>query len=169
MVIVGVDPGSLCTGYGVIAAENARIRWLDAGVIKAPRSKELSVRLLKLHDGLLGVVQRWSPDAIAMEECFMGRYARAALVLGHARGALMIAALTERVPLFEYAPRLVKMASTGAGSASKEQVQAMVPHLIEGAPQGLLPDEADALAVAVCHVHRMVPVTHIAAVGEVLR
>lgn len=169
MVIVGLDPGSLCTGYAVIATEGLRIRRLDGGTLKPPRGEKLSVRLWMLHEGLRDLLRRVNPDALAIEECFMGRHARAALVLGHARGALMVAAMSADVPLFEYAPRLVKMAATGVGGASKEQIQAMMPHLVEGVPERLSPDEADALAVAVCHAHRALPASGDSSLREVFR
>jgi crossover junction endodeoxyribonuclease RuvC len=104
-----------------------------------------------------------------MEECFVGRYARAALVLGHARGALMVAVLSERLPLFEYAPREIKMAVTGSGGAHKKQIQAMVPRLVAGLPRRVSADEADALAVAVCHAHRNHAAFRVAEAGEVRR
>ncbi len=154
MIIVGLDPGSLRTGYAVVAAAGSRLTWLDGGTWRPRASDALGRRLQMLHGALAELLARAQPDAVAMEECFMGRHARAALVLGHARGALMVAALERGVGLFEYAPRLVKLAVTGAGGASKEQVQAMVVRLVGSAPSGLGPDAADALAVAICHAHR---------------
>jgi len=155
MVILGLDPGSVRTGYGVIAVEGARLRWLGSGVLRPPRGEHLTVRLLALYEGLREVLREVRPQVAALEESFMGRHARAALVLGHARGALIVAVLAEQVPIFEYAPRLVKLAATGIGSASKEQVRTMVGHLVVGTPEKLSLDESDALAVAVCHAHRM--------------
>ncbi len=158
MIIVGIDPGSRITGFGVIKSGGSSLKWLEGGVIKPARDADLPDRLLYLHDQLRLVLERTSPDAVAMEECFMGRFAKAALVLGHARGALIVAALALQVPVFEYAPRLVKMAVTGAGGASKGQIQRMIPRLIQGAPESLSADEADAAAVAVCHNNRVIPV-----------
>ena len=154
MIIVGIDPGSVCTGYSVVQASGSRLVWLDGGVIKPPRQAGLPERLLILHSQLGQILADRTVDGLAMEECFMGRYARAALVLGHARGALMVAALGAGVPVYEYAPRSVKMAVTGVGGASKEQIQRMIPRLVMGAPEELSPDEADAVAVAVCHINR---------------
>ncbi len=154
MIILGIDPGSLCTGYGVVRVAGSRISYVEGGVLRPSRGLDLSARLTKLHDGLAEIIRRTQPDAAALEECFMGRYARAALVLGHARGALIVAAATARVPVHEYAPRLVKLAATGTGGASKEQIMAMIPRIVAGAPAKPGSDEADALAVAVCHAHR---------------
>ena len=153
MVIVGLDPGSLRTGYAVIATQGSRLQWLEGGTWRAPRGETLSRRLLVLHRALDDLLARARPDALAMEECFMGRHARAALVLGHARGALMTAALARGVCLFEYAPRLIKLAATGTGGASKVQVQAMVRRLVAGTPGELAEDAADALAVAIADAH----------------
>jgi crossover junction endodeoxyribonuclease RuvC len=168
MTIVGLDPGSLRTGYAVVAAGGSRLTWLDGGTWRPRAGEALGPRLQMLHGALDELLARVRPDAVAMEECFMGRYARAALVLGHARGALMVATLARGVTLFEYAPRLVKLAVTGTGGASKEQVQAMVMRLVGGTPAGLGADAADALAVAICHAHRAHLARCRAAVGESL-
>ncbi len=155
MLILGLDPGSRCTGYGLIVAQGQRLRWVEGGVWKLRGDNPLHVRLRILHGHLEGLLERVGPEAVAMEECFMGRHARAALVLGHARGALMVAAMASGASFHEYAPRLVKQAVTGAGGASKHQVQMMVRHLVAGTPATLSEDGADALAVAVCHAHRI--------------
>lgn len=154
MIILGIDPGSQITGYGFIRATGASLSWLGSGVLRPLRGAPLPSRLRELHDGLAALLDERRPDVVALEECFMGRHARAALVLGHARGALMVAALARDIPLAEYAPRLVKQAVTGVGSAGKHQIQAMVPRLLAAAPAEVGPDEADALAVAICHAHR---------------
>lgn len=155
MRIIGIDPGAQSTGFGLIEAQYNTLRFLRAGELKPPRSQPLPQRLKFLHDGLADLLGQEMPAVLAMEECFFGRHARAALVLGHARGALMVAALARAIPVYEYAPRLVKLAVTGVGSARKEQVQIMVPRLLKGAPEGLGTDASDALAVAICHAHRM--------------
>ncbi|MBM3316247.1 MAG: crossover junction endodeoxyribonuclease RuvC [Candidatus Eisenbacteria bacterium] len=157
MRILGLDPGSLTTGYGLIAAEPGRLCWRASGLIRPPRGEALAARLQALHQGLTAVLQAQRPDVVALEDSFVGRHARTALVLGHARGALIVAALAAGVPVVEYAPRLVKLAVTGAGGARKEQVLHMVGRLLEGAPEGLSHDETDALAVAICHAHRSQP------------
>ncbi len=154
MRILGIDPGSQCTGYGLIEDVRGTLLFLDAGEFRPRRSLPLPDRLKYLHDELASILDRHGPDVAAMEECFFGRHARAALVLGHARGCLMMGMLSRDIPIYEYAPRLVKLSVTGAGGAHKEQIQAMVPRLIQSTPPGLGPDASDALAVAVCHAHR---------------
>jgi crossover junction endodeoxyribonuclease RuvC len=157
MLILGLDPGSLCTGYGLIAVEPGRARYLRSGCLRPRRGRDLPQRLLFLHAALRALLDEVRPDAAAVEQAFVGEHARPALVLGHARGALIVGILAAGVPLFEYAPRLVKLAVTGAGGASKPRVQTMVSLLLEGAPRELAADEADALAVALCHAHRAQP------------
>lgn len=165
MIIVGLDPGSQITGYAIVAVEGSRVRWIEGGTLRPPRGAPLPERLAVLHEGLREILARVTADAVVLEECFMGRFARAALVLGHARGALIVAASSAGLPIFEYAPRLIKMAATGVGSASKAQVQAMASHLVEGAPSNLTSDEADALAAAICHLHRVNSHVVVASVG----
>ncbi len=155
MLILGLDPGLVCTGFGLISLEAGMIRWRRTGTLRPSREQALPQRLLFLHQGLRQLLREHTPDAVAMEEGFIGRHPRAAMLLGHARSALMVAVLAEGIPLCEYAPRLVKLAVSGVGSASKQQVQAMVRHLAAGTPLGLTLDESDALAVAVCHAHRV--------------
>jgi crossover junction endodeoxyribonuclease RuvC len=154
MLILGLDPGSICTGYGLIEVEPGRARFRDSGRLRPRRGEDLPRRLLSLSVSLRRVLSELRPDAVALEEAFVGEHARPALVLGHARGALIVCVLDAGLPLFEYAPRLVKLAVTGAGGADKSRVQTMVRCLLEGAPAELSPDEADALAVAICHAHR---------------
>ena len=159
MRIIGIDPGSICTGYAVVDVNGSTSCWVTGGVIRPPRSGNLPGRLLVLNQTLGKILDETQPDALAIEECFMGRYAKAALVLGHARGSLMIAALTRGLSVAEYAPRLIKQAVTGTGSASKTQVQTMIGHIVRGVPTDITSDTADAVAIALCHHHRLLLVT----------
>jgi len=155
MIIIGLDPGSICTGYAAVAADGMRLCWIGGGVLRPPRGAPLSARLLSLYQGLQGVLREIRPHEVALEEAFVGRHARPALVLGHARGALIVASMALDLPVFEYAPRLIKLAATGMGGASKDQVQTMVRHLVAEVPPRLPADASDALAAAICHAHRM--------------
>jgi len=155
MLILGLDPGSLCTGYGMIDAGPGRLRYRRSGCLRPPRGDALPQRLIALAEGLGELLRAERPDAVALESAFVGRHARPALVLGQARGALIVSVLGAGLPLYEYAPRLVKLAVVGAGGASKPQVESMVRCLLETAPARLTADEADALAVAVCHANRV--------------
>ncbi|MFH1144867.1 MAG: crossover junction endodeoxyribonuclease RuvC [Candidatus Eisenbacteria bacterium] len=154
MLILGLDPGSRCTGYGLIDAGCGYLRWRASGMLRPPREQPLHERLLHMHSGLRDLVRQMRPAAVALEDSFVGRHSRSALILGQARGALVVAALSEGAPLFEYAPRLVKLAVTGTGAASKEQVRSMIGRLLEDVPGDLPLDVTDALALAICHANR---------------
>ncbi len=153
MRILGVDPGSQRTGYGCIDTEGSRLHVVDCGAITVPASIPLAEKLLVVHHGLAGLLTRHRPDAVAIEDLFYARNARSALVLGHVRGALMLAAAEAGATICEYTATEVKLAVVGYGRAEKRQVQQMVALLLgmEQPPSPL--DVSDALAVAVCHAH----------------
>jgi len=149
--ILGIDPGSRVTGYGLIDAGRTRTRYVASGCIRASGT-ELTQRLAAIYDGIQQVVREFSPGQIAIERVFVHRNADSALKLGHARSAALCATFASGAEVFEYAARQVKQSVVGSGGADKAQVQHMVRALlsIDGAPA---PDEADALAVALCHAH----------------
>lgn len=149
-VVLGIDPGSRATGYGVVRQEGERLRSLAAGVVRPRSSEPLPRRLLAIYQGLVGQIERFGPEAVAVEEVFFSINARSALTLGHARGAALLAAAAHGLPVHEYSPSEVKSAVVGYGRAEKHQVQQMV-RLILGLAQPPPQDAADALAVAICH------------------
>ena len=149
--ILGIDPGSRSTGYGVIDFGDNRLTHVSSGCIAA-RSDHLGDRLRRIFDALSDIVAEHRPDEMAVETVFMHRNADSALKLGHARAAALLAGLTRDVPLFEYSPNQVKQAVTGRGHAGKEQVQHMVRVLL-GVAKTPPRDASDALAVAICHGH----------------
>lgn len=159
MIILGIDPGSVFTGYGVIEARGRQCRLLDQGVLRPGSRKALADRLKIIYDGLCEVIDRNQPELVAVETAFGGRFPRAALVLGHARGVALLAAANRGLQVWEYAPREVKSAIVRAGGASKQQVQYMVSAMLNldrGPGREPLPEDAsDALAVAICHYHRI--------------
>ncbi|MCY4600360.1 MAG: crossover junction endodeoxyribonuclease RuvC [Acidobacteria bacterium] len=153
MRILGVDPGSRRTGYGCIETSGSRHRLIVCGAISAPAQAPLPDKLLAVHDGLAKLLAAHKPDVVALQDPFYARNARSALVLGHVRGALMLAAAKAGLPAAEYSPAEVKQAVVGYGRADKRQVQQMVTLLLGmDAPPSPL-DASDALAVAVCHAH----------------
>lgn len=157
MRILGVDPGSRRTGYGCIETEGNRHRVIDCGALAPPASMPLSEKLLIVHRGLAALLAQHGPQAVAIEDLFYARNARSALVLGHVRGVLMLAAAQAHVPIREYAATEVKQAIVGYGRAEKQQVQQMVTLLL-GMDKPPSPfDVSDALAVAVCHAHSSGP------------
>ncbi len=155
MVILGIDPGSVITGYGVIDARGRQCRLLDQGVLRPGSRKVLADRLKVIYDGLCEVIDRNRPELVAVETAFGGRFPKAALVLGHARGVALLAAANRGLQVWEYAPREVKMAIVRAGGASKQQVQFMVRAMLELGRETMPEDASDALAVALCHHHRI--------------
>ncbi len=155
MIILGVDPGSINTGYGVIKARGKNCELVDLGVIRTGSRKVLSERLKVIYDGLCDVIERTQPEMLAIETAFGGRFPKAALVLGHARGVALLAGSNYGLQVWEYAPREVKMAIVGSGGASKQQVNFMV-HAMLNLPRDPIPeDAADATAVALCHNYRI--------------
>ena len=151
-IILGIDPGSRVTGYGVIRAEKGQFYYIDSGCIRTTTDEGLSRRLMDIFDGICELLESHTPDEVAIEQVFMHQNPSSALKLGHARGAAMVAVASHRTPLFEYSAREVKQAVVGYGAAEKEQVKQMVVNilLLNRVPQT---DAADALAIAICHSH----------------
>lgn len=155
MRILGLDPGSLHTGYGVVRAEGGRVGALAVGRINCQRSMPLPARLAHLSRETSALVQRWQPDIVVVETPFRGVNSRSLIVLAEARGALVAAAAMADVEVREFSPAEVKVAVTGSGRADKEQVARMVRVLLKLELETLAPDETDALAVALCCAQRM--------------
>ena len=151
--ILGIDPGSQCTGIGIIDVDAAgRTTHVFHAPLHLLGEGEFAQRLRRLLDGIAGVIETWKPDEVAIEKVFMARNPDSALKLGHARGAAMCAVVLRDLPIHEYAAKEVKLAVVGKGAADKVQVQHMVGLLLN--LQGKLqPDAADALAVAITHAH----------------
>lgn len=155
MIILGVDPGTLITGYGVIEVRNGKRTMLACGCVKNDGSRSMPLRLKAIYEGLAAVIDRYQPDEFAIETAFCGKNAQSALKIGHARGVSILAAVNRQLPTSEYAPREVKKAVVGNGSASKHQVRFMVKSILAGADVPTTLDVSDALAVAICHSFRL--------------
>ena len=154
MRILGIDPGSVTTGFGVIDYERGRLSLVEQGSIGTPRGAELAERLAVIHERLLAVIARCRPEAAAVETPFAGHNVKSLIQLAHARGVILLAIRSAQLEVFEYSPRSVKSAVVGYGAAEKEQVAKMVRMLINGcAHQVMSTDASDALAVAICHAH----------------
>ena len=154
VIILGIDPGSVVTGYGVVACEGRDRRLVDCGFLRPDPHLAFPQRLLRIYDDLLRLVADASPDEVAIEAVFFGANVKTLMKMCHARGGIMVALANSDLPIFEYAPREVKKAVVGRGNASKEQVQFMVRQLfgMEERPEPY--DVTDALAVALCHANR---------------
>ncbi|MBD3161456.1 MAG: crossover junction endodeoxyribonuclease RuvC [Candidatus Eisenbacteria bacterium] len=153
-IVLGLDPGSRRTGYGILRLDPDRITRVAGGVLRLDESRPFAERLPELRGALLPLIEAHRPGEAALETCFVARSARAALVLGHVRGVLLLLCLEAGLDVFEYAPAEVKRAACGTGAASKEQVQEMLRRLVPGIDRRITGDESDALAVAYCHLGR---------------
>jgi crossover junction endodeoxyribonuclease RuvC len=152
MRILGIDPGTRITGYGIIDVEGNRLRHVDNGIVKTRSSDPLPLRLKAIYDGLTVVLKEFSPEAVAIEQVFLAKNPKAALTLGHARGTAVIASVNLNLEVHEYSALQVKSAVVGYGHAAKQQIQHMVKTLLN-LPEVAQEDAADALAVAICHAN----------------
>ena len=151
---MGVDPGSITTGFGVVDYAKGKLVLVEQGSIGTARGADLPERLTRIHRGMGEVIARTRPEAIAVETPFAGLNPRSLIQLVHARGVILLAAQEAGLEIFEYAPRSVKSAVVGYGGAEKEQVARMVRLLIPGCAQLKMgADASDALAIAICHAH----------------
>jgi crossover junction endodeoxyribonuclease RuvC len=153
VVVLGIDPGTAHTGFGVVLARGGTLAALDGGVLRTDAQEALSERLAEIHGHVTELIARHEPDAVAVEDLFFGANARSAFAVGQARGVTLLAAGQAGVPCFSYTPQAVKQAVCGSGSAAKEQVQRMVGTLLSLAEPPQPDHAADALAVAICHAN----------------
>lgn len=152
MIILGVDPGSLRTGYGAIETDGRRHRLVEMGTFAPSSRLDLPSRLRAIHSGLAAVIVRLRPDVLAVEDVFHAVNTKSALVLGHVRGVVLLAGADAGLPVSAFPPATVKVQVTGFGRAEKGQVALMVSRLLAIEEQAAS-DAADALAVALCHAH----------------
>ncbi len=150
--ILGIDPGLRRTGWGLIECEGNRLIFIACGSVDTDAAEELAMRLVCIHDGLVHIVEQYSPDEAAVEATFVNKDANATLKLGQARGIAMLVPARAGLPVAEYAPNLVKKTIVGAGHAEKAQIRMMIGMLLPKADPKT-EDAADALAIAVTHAH----------------
>lgn len=153
MIILGIDPGTATTGYGLIKKTGSKLEFIDFGCILTPASLSLSDRLEIIATELDKIIEKYKPSQIAVEELFFAANTKTAIAVGHARGVILLGGKKKGLSLFEYTPLEVKMAITGYGRADKNQVQQMVKSLLSLAEIPKPDDAADALAVAICHAN----------------
>lgn len=152
MRVLGIDPGSRITGYGIVEQEGNRLVHVDNGAIFTDSAADFSGRLKKIFDGLCSIIAEYRPEEVAVENIFFSTNVQSALKLGQARGAAIVAAVHAGLPVAEYTALQVKQAVVGQGRAEKGQVQKMLKALL-GLPEIAQADASDALAVAVCHIN----------------
>ena len=150
-IILGIDPGTIVMGYGIIHVQNSKLSLVALGVIKLEKYDEHADRLKKIFERVVGLIEEYKPDELAIEAPFFGKNVQSMLKLGRAQGVAIAAALSKNIPMTEYSPKKIKMSITGNGNASKEQVSAMLHNLLKFEnTEGYL-DATDALGAAVCH------------------
>jgi crossover junction endodeoxyribonuclease RuvC len=155
MKILGIDPGTVVMGYGVVENEDDELSLVDFGVINVPEHSQIGERLSHLYKELLNIIQRYNPDAVAVEQPFIAKNVRSAMAIGRAQAIALLAAASQSIPTFEYTPAQVKQRVANYGASSKEQIQEMVRLQLGLAEVPQPNDAADALAVAICHVQEV--------------
>lgn len=152
--VLGIDPGTRVTGYGIIKAEGHTKEVLDYGCIRPPATKHLNERYLILHTSVASLIETYTPTAIAIETQYVAKNVQSALKLGMARGVITLAATQAGIPVYEYAPSVAKKAAVGVGSAKKGDIQRMIQMVLGLQTLPTPEDAADALALALCYLHR---------------
>jgi len=156
MIVLGIDPGTAVTGYGVVEGERMQTpRLIECGIIRTRPRDPLANRLKEIHDGIVELIQRHRPDAMAVEDVFYARNVRTTIVLGHARGVVLLAAANASLIIAEYPPAEIKKAVVGSGAATKEQVQFMVARLLRLKTPPQPADASDGVAAALAHILRI--------------
>ena len=155
MIILGIDPGLITTGYGLLKVKNNNSEILDFGTISPNRKKILSQRLSTIYSDISYIIDKYKPTIMAIEEVFYGKNVKSALLLGHARGVAMVCASIKNIPVFEYSARKVKQSVTGNGTAHKSQVQYMVMKQFNINNANIPLDASDAIAIALCHLNQI--------------
>jgi len=155
MIILGIDPGTRITGYGVIKYSNNSFLKIANGSIKLPAQKSIPQRLEIIYDELNKIIKKFKPDEFAIETAFYGKNVQSAMKIGYARGVAILCAIHNKLPTSEYSPREVKKSVVGKGAASKDQVAFMIKTLLNIKSEKIKVDESDALAIALCHAFRL--------------
>ncbi len=152
MIVLGIDPGTQATGYGVVSRRDARsYSLLECGVIRTSASTPLALRIREIYEGIEEILDRYQPDVLSVERVFQGKNVKSALTLGHARGVVLLAAALRNVEIAEYSPRQIKKAVVGTGGAEKSQVAFMVQQMLRLRTPPKPHDAADGVAAALCH------------------
>jgi len=150
-LVIGIDPGSRATGYGIVEEIGGRLYCREAGVIRLESGSPLEARLVTLYDELIEILTRFKPEAVSVEKIFTAKNSLSALKLGHARGVILLAAAKIGIPVHEYSPLEIKQSVTGYGRSEKFQIQEMIRTILRLDGKAA-PDASDALAAAVCHI-----------------
>lgn len=155
MIILGIDPGTNVTGFGIIKFEKNTYSRVISGIIKLPSAKPIPERLNTIYNEIDKLIKTYKPDEFAIETAFYGKNIQSTLKIGYARGVSLLAAFHNGITISEYSPREIKKSVVGRGSASKEQVSFMIKSILLIKDKSMKTDESDALAIALCHAFRM--------------
>jgi len=153
--VIGVDHGLHHTGYGLLIKENNQISCLGWGTVDTSPKTPFAQRLKKIYHELIEIIERWTPDVMAIESAIYAQNVRTALLMGHARGAALLAAANSELEIFEYSPKKIKSAVVGNGAATKEQVRFMITRILNLSAKDIPFDAADALAAGICHLNQL--------------
>ncbi len=155
MIVLGIDPGLVQTGYGLIKVNSKKNEVIDFGTISPNSKDKLAIRLLAINNDLLSIINKYKPTIMAIEEVFYGKNVKSALLLGHARGVSMTCAAKFNIPVYEYSARKVKQSITGNGNAHKSQIKFMIMKELNLKNFNAPIDASDALAIALCHINQV--------------
>lgn len=167
-IILGIDPGSRVTGYGLIKKEGSKLLFVDCGCIYTNDKESMPFRLHQIYAGVTSIIREFRPEQAGVEQVFMANNADSALKLGQARGAAIVACVNESVEVHEYSARQAKQAVVGTGAAEKSQVQHMIKRLLS-LPEEPSSDAADALGIAICHANSHSSISKLAGIGKFRR
>lgn len=160
MIILGVDPGTIITGFGIIKYENNTLNYIHSGIIKTPKTKELPPRLEAIYSKLDAVIKTYNPSQFAIETAFYNKNVQSVLKIGYVRGISLLLAEQHKLEISEYSPREIKKSVVGNGGASKEQIHFMIKKLMTIKKDFSKFDETDAIAIAVCHAFKKDSLSH---------
>jgi crossover junction endodeoxyribonuclease RuvC len=153
-IILGIDPGTIVMGYGLLQIQGTKLIPLGIGVIKLDKLDDHALRLQRIFERTVGIIDEYKPDELAIEAPFFGKNVQSMLKLGRAQGVAIAAALSRNIPITEYSPKKIKMSITGNGNASKEQVAAMLSHILGIKNEHAYLDATDAMGAALCHYYQ---------------
>jgi len=155
MIVLGIDPGLVQTGYGLIKINGEKKTVLDYGTISPNTKTSLAIRLNVIFEDLITIIDEYKPTTMVIEEVFFGKNVKSALLLGHARGVAMVCASKYKIPVFEYSARKIKQSITGNGNAHKSQIKFMIMNELKLKEFNAPIDASDALAIAICHLYQL--------------
>ncbi len=155
MTVIGFDPGTNITGFGIIQKKNRDINYIKSGVVDLRKEKDIQKKLNKIYNKVIELIKIFSPESIAIEDVFVAKNTKGAIKLGYVKGIIFLASEHLNLKTYEYSPTFIKQAITGYGRATKEDIRRMLPNLIKNFQLNNFPDATDAIAIAYCHIMDM--------------